>query len=193
MSIQMITLLIALLSLVCFFGTMYGIQKLVKQGRDPGKQLQTADAIVDTVVTANTAMKTFIPAPVEGIIDTVLKVTQAGVHSAQQLYNSGQLPPDLRKEQATQYAVGMIKLTGREVTPDLEQTIRDTAEAAVYVMKQKEVVAVPVLGEVQVVAPSDPILTPVITPDPASIPALVSAPDITVTPPDTTPIPQPVA
>ena len=40
MDIQMITLLIAILSLVCFLGTMYGIQALVKQGRDPGKQLQ---------------------------------------------------------------------------------------------------------------------------------------------------------
>ena len=88
-------------------------------------------------VLVNTAMKTFIPAPVEGIIDTVLKVT-AGVHSAQQLYNSGQLPPDLRKEKAMEYAVNMIKLTGREVTLDLEQTIRDTAEAAVYIMKRRK-------------------------------------------------------
>ena len=181
MSTQTITLLIAILSLVCFFGTMYGIQILVKQGKDPGKQLQTADAIVDTVVTANTAMKTFIPAPVEGIIDLVLKVSQAGVHSAQQLYNSGQLPPDRRKEQATEYAVNMIKLTGREVTPDLEQTIRDTAEAAVYVMKQKEVVVVPVADPAQVVEP-------VIAPYPAPIPALVPAPDTTVTLPDDTPV-----
>ena len=60
---------------------------------------------MDTAVEANTTIKTFIPAPVESIIDMVLKVTQAGVHSAQQIYNSGQLPPDLRKEQATQYAV----------------------------------------------------------------------------------------
>lgn len=30
----------------------------------------------------------------------------------------------------------MIKLTRREVTPDLEQTIRDAAEAAVYILKQ---------------------------------------------------------
>jgi hypothetical protein len=140
---------------------MYGIQVLIKQGRDPGKQLQTADAIVDTVVTANTAMKTFIPAPVESIINTVLKVTQAGVHSAQQLYNSGQLPPDLRKEQATQYAVGMIKLTGREVNPELEQVIRDTAEAAVYVMKQQGAAAVPVADPVQVVAPAETIPIPV--------------------------------
>ena len=101
MTTQTITLLIAILSLACFFGTMYGIQALVKQGKDPGKQLQIADTIVDTAEAANTAIKSYIPAPVENIIDMVLKVTQAGVHSAQQLYNSGQLPPDLRKEQAT--------------------------------------------------------------------------------------------
>jgi len=138
MSVQNVTLLIAILSLVCFFGTMYGIQVLVKQGKDPGKQLQVADAIVDTVASAHTALETFIPDPVDNIIDTVLKITQVGVHSAQQLYNSGQLPPDLRKDQATDYAVNMIKLTGREITPELEQTIRNTAEAAVFVMKQKD-------------------------------------------------------
>jgi len=138
MSVQAITLLIAILALVCFFGTMYGIQVLIKQGKDPGKQLQVADAIVDTVASAHTVLESFIPDPVDSIIDTVLKVTQAGVHSAQQLYNSGQLPPDLRKDQATEYAVNMIKLTGREVTPELEQTIRNTAEAAVYAMKQKD-------------------------------------------------------
>lgn len=142
MNIQIITLLIAILSLVCFFGTMYGIQLLVKQGKDPGKQLQVADSIVDTAVAANTALKPFIPSPVENIIDVVLKVTQAGVHSAQQLYNSGQLPSDLRKVQATEYALDMIKLTGREITPELEQTIRNTAEAAVFVMKQKDPVVV---------------------------------------------------
>jgi len=160
---------------------MYGIQVLIKQGRDPGKQLQVADSIVDTAVAANTTIKSFVPAPIESIIDTVLKVTQAGVHSAQQLYNSGQLPPDLRKEQATEYAVNMIKLTGREVNPELEQVIRDTAEAAVYVMKQKEVVAVPVVDPVQVVAPAavpvDSIPTPV-------------QPD--TTPPVVDPVPQPV-
>lgn len=160
MNTQTITLLIAILSLVCFFGTMFGIQVLIKQGRDPGKQLQTADAIVDGVMAANTTIKTFIPAPVESIIDTVLKVTQAGVHSAQQLYNSGQLPPDLRKEQATQYAVDMIKLTGREVNPELEQVIRGTAEAAVFVMKQKDQKA----DHLSVQDPPSQILNPEIEP-----------------------------
>ena len=125
MNVQTITLLIAAVSLVCFFGTMYGIQTLVKQGKDPVKQMQVADAIVDTASSVHTALESFIPDPVDNIIDTVLKVTQAGVHSAQQLYNSGQLPPDLRKDQATEYAVNMIKLTGREVTLELEQTIRN--------------------------------------------------------------------
>lgn len=138
MNTQTITVLIGILSLICFFGTMFGIQVLVKQGKDPGKEIQVADAVVDTAEKANTVLKTFIPTPIENIIDMVLKVTQAGVHSAQQLYNSGQLPPDLRKEQATQYALNMIKLSGRELTPELEQSIQDTAEAAVYIMKQSE-------------------------------------------------------
>ncbi|MBC2722356.1 hypothetical protein [Desulfosporosinus sp.] len=138
MSVQVITLLIASLSLVCFFGTMYGIQALVKQGKDPGKQLQVTDTIMDTAETVHTVLEPIIPDPIDNIIDMILKVTQTGVHSAQQLYNSGQLPPDLRKEQATQYTIDMLKLTGREITQELEQTIRNTAEAAVYVMKIQE-------------------------------------------------------
>jgi len=168
-SIQTITLLIAILSLVCFFGTMYGIQVLVKQGKDPGKQLQVADAIVNTVASAHTALETFIPDPVDNIIDTVLKVTQAGVPSAQQLYNSGQLPPDLRKDKASEYALNMVKLAGREVTPDLEQVIRDTAEAAVFVMKQKEkkpdpVVTIPVKDMETAIPQPEIELQPVIDP-----------------------------
>ena len=73
------------------------------------------------------------------------------------LYIRGQLPPDQRKEQATQYAVYMIKLTGREVTPELEQTIRNTAEAAVYVMKQKDpgpgAVATPTIPPIEELQP----------------------------------------
>lgn len=175
MDVQNITLLIGIIALACFFGTMLGVQLLVKRGKDPGKQLQVADAMVDAVVEVNTAVKPFIPTPIESIIDTVLKVTQAGVHSAQQLYNSGQLPPDLRKEQATQYAVDMIKLTGREVTPELEQTIRNTAEAAVYVMKQKDPVPMVVPDPAQILAPTDSVSTP----KPSS--------DVTMSQSDTTP------
>lgn len=153
MSIEMITLLIGIIALVCFFGTMLGVQMLIKKGRDPGKQLEAAGTIVGTASSVHTALERFIPDPIDNIIDMVLKVTQAGVHSAQQLYNSGQLPPDLRKEQATEYALNMIKLTGREITPDLEQVIRSTAEAAVFVMKHQELKAVPA-----VLVPDPPLL-----------------------------------
>jgi len=57
-------------------------------------------------------------APVVNIIDTVLKVTPAGVHSVQQLYDNGQILRGLRKEQATQYAVNMRKLNVRGVKPE---------------------------------------------------------------------------
>jgi len=158
MNIQTIMLLFAILALLCFFGTMYGIQALVKQGRDPGKQLQLADTIVDTAIAANTTIKTFIPVPIENFIETVLKVTQAGVHSAQQLYDSGQILPGMRKERATQYAVNMLKLTGHEVTPELEQVIRGTAEAGVWVMKQND----PVITIAPVPDPLPPVEQPVI-------------------------------
>ena len=171
MSIQTVTLLIAILALVCFFGCMYGIQSLVKQGKDPGVQLQSADSFVDTAVEINTGLKSFIPAPVEGIIDLVLKVTQSGVHSAQQLYNSGQLPPDLRKEQATDYAINMIKLTGREITPELEQAIRGTAEAGVFMMKQVDPVVpapITVINSVpnDTATIQDSVITPVVESQP---------------------------
>ena len=144
MNVQTIMLLFAILALICFFGMAYGIQTLVKQGRDPGKQLAVAGTILNTAESAHTVLESFIPDPIDNMIDKVLKVTQAGVHSAQQLYESGQILPAMRKEQATQYAVNMLKITGHAVTPELEQVIRGTAEAGVWVMKQNDpVVLVP--------------------------------------------------
>ena len=133
----------------------YGIQTLVKQGKDPSKQLALADTIIDTAESIHTGLESFIPDPIDNMIDKVLKVTQAGVHSAQQLYESGQILPAMRKEQATQYAVNMLKITGHEVTPELEQVIRGTAEAGVWVMKQND------LG-VPVPDPLPPVEQPVI-------------------------------
>jgi len=63
----------------------------------------------------------------------------------------------------------MIKLTGREVTPELEQTIRSTAEAAVYLMKQKDQVPVPVAEPEPIldIAPTQPPeITPVVEAQP---------------------------
>jgi len=167
---------------------MYGIQSLVKQGKDPGVQLQSADSFVDTAVETNAALKPFIPAPVEGIIDLVLKVTQAGVHSAQQLYNSGQLPPDLRKEQATDYAINMIKLTGREITPELEQAIRGTAEAGVFVMKQVDPVVVPAP---MTVVNSVPTYTAGVQEEVATAPEIT--PEVSEIVPDPVPVADPLA
>ena len=134
----LITIGIGIIALACFFGTMMGVQRVVGKFKDPRKALETADDIVDTVSLANDTLQPLIPSPVESIIDTVLKVTQAGVHSVEQLYQRNQLPPDLRKDKAVEYAINMIKLSGREVTPELEQSIRDTAEGAVFIMKQQE-------------------------------------------------------
>lgn len=147
----LITFGIGIVALACFFGTMVGVQRLLTKGKDPGKALQTAEDI-------------------EGIIDTVLKATQAGVHSAEQLYQCNQLPPDLRKDKASEYAINMIKLTGREVTPELEQSIRDTAEGAVFIMKQQEqkeqkadlIVPVPVQEQRSPIIKTDIDLLPVI-------------------------------
>ena len=139
MDLQMlITFGIGIVSLSCFFGTMFGVQRLVAKGVDTGKALQTAENFVDTVMIANDTLKPFIPSPVESIIDTVIKATQAGVHSAEQLYQSNQIPPDLRKDKALEYAINLIKLTGQEVTIELEQSISETTEGAVFIMKQQE-------------------------------------------------------
>lgn len=137
----LITFGIGILVIAVFFGAMLGIQFYMAKGKNPGKVIDTADAIIDTAKAANDSVgKLLIPAPAEAIIDKVLTVAQSGVHEAEQLYQSGQLPPDLRKEQAVQSALNLLKLEGREITPEIEAAIRGAAEDAVFVMslKQKE-------------------------------------------------------
>lgn len=132
----LISLVIGVIAIAAFFGTMFGIQRMVAKGGNPQKVLGAADTVVDGVKALNDSVgKLLIPAPAENIIDRVLQVAQSGVHQAQQLYNSGNLPPDLRKDQAVNYALNLLKLEGREITPELEAALRGAVEDAVYIMK----------------------------------------------------------
>jgi len=132
----LITFAMALVVIAVFFGTMFGIQLAVAKGKNLQPVLQTADTVIDAAKAANDSVgKLLIPEPAESIIDKVLTVAQSGVHEAEQLYQSGQLPPDLRKEQAVQSALNLLKLEGREITPEIEAALRGAVEDAVYIMK----------------------------------------------------------
>ena len=171
----LITFGIGIVALACFLGTMFGVQRFIAKSKDQGKALMTANDIVDTAMLANDTLKPIIPSPVEGIIDIVLKATQAGVHSAEQLYQCNQLPPDLRKDKASEYAINMIKLTGREVTPELEQSIRDAAEGAVFIMRQQqEQKQKEQEQKACLVAPVQEQRSPIIRTDTESLPAIVN-------------------
>ena len=110
-------------------------QYLIKKGKDPTNMLATAGAVLTEVQTANESFGKFLPAPAESIIDVVIRVAQAGVHSAQQLFNSNQLTQDERNKKAFDASINLLKVGGYTPTPELETAIKDMIETGVFVMK----------------------------------------------------------
>lgn len=130
---------IGLVAIAAFFGAMLGVQRLAVNGKDPGNAIKTAGVLVDGVKALNDSVgKLVLPGAAENIIDRILQVAQSGVHQAEQLYNSGNLPPDLRKDQAVNYALNLLQLEGRKITPELEAALRGAVEDAVFLMKQMQ-------------------------------------------------------
>ena len=130
---QMFILGLLILIAGAFFGV--GLQKYASQGGNSKKLLETADTAIDGLVAMNKAFgKSIIPAPAEMIISTILKVAQAGEHEAQQMFDSGQISADQRKEQAVNSAKQLLILGGYDPTPELIAALRGAAESGVFVM-----------------------------------------------------------
>ena len=135
MDTQLYLLGVAVLALGAFFGALFGVNRLAAKGKNVQQVLATADTVVDGLKAVNdTVGKSLLPAQAYNILDKVIQTTQLGVHQAEQLYKSGQLPPDLRKDSAVSFSVDLLRLNGVKVTPELEQAIRGVAEAMVFAM-----------------------------------------------------------
>ncbi|EGW36423.1 hypothetical protein [Desulfosporosinus sp. OT] len=132
MSTNLVMFLISIATLLVGSG---GTWLLTKKSKDPKAILATADTVIDEVKTANDTFGKLLPAPVESIVDLVIKAAQAGVHGAQQLCNSDQLTQDERNGKAFDAAMNLLKVGGYEPTPELETAVKDMIETGVFVMK----------------------------------------------------------
>ena len=75
----------------------------------------------------------------ENTLDLITNYAKEAVQYAEQLYKSGQLSEDLRKEKATEYIKEILKVSNIEITEEIEKIIDATIESAVLLLpKTKE-------------------------------------------------------
>lgn len=130
---------IIVVAIIAFFGALLGMQKAIRSGADVSKIIKTTDNIVDGVEALNNTIgKALLPDPIESIVDKVIRIAQVSVQTSQQLFESGQLPPDSRKDEAVRFAKQLLQLEGKEITPELEKVINGAVEGAVYALKVTE-------------------------------------------------------
>ena len=76
---------------------------------------------------------------VKNTLDLITNYAKEAVQYAEQLYKSGQLSEDLRKEKAVEYIKEILKVSNIEVTEEIEKIIDATIESAVLLLpKTKE-------------------------------------------------------
>ena len=132
----LISLGIGIFGLGAFLGIFFGISKLAgTEGNTGNHYVETAESVLDGIKDINNTLgKVLLPSGTQNMIDKIIQTTQLGVQKAEQLYKSGQLPPDLRKEEALAFSKDLLTLNGFDVTPALEQAIGGVAEALVYAL-----------------------------------------------------------
>lgn len=150
-----------------------GINYLAKRGKDPKSILATANTVISEAKTANDTFGKLLPAPVESIVDLVIKAAQAGVHAAQQLCNSDQLTQDERNQKAFDTTMNLLKVGGYEPTPELQAAVKDMIETGVFIMKN--------IDKPSVVKADAPVLadSSLSIPDPVSVVAVADPKPIT--------------
>ncbi|MDR0905740.1 MAG: hypothetical protein LBN00_06160 [Oscillospiraceae bacterium] len=108
------------------------LPELKKRGVNLDAILTQTQKAVETATTAMTLIKPFV-ADVKGVdvVDKILTTAAAGVGNAEQLYKIGELKGDERNKAAKQYVYDSLKLTGVEVTSDIERLVTGAVEASV--------------------------------------------------------------
>ena len=76
---------------------------------------------------------------VKNTLDLITNYAKEAVQYAEQLYKSGKLSEDLRKEKAVEYIKEILKVSNIEITEEIEKIIDATIESAVLLLpKTKE-------------------------------------------------------
>lgn len=144
MNTSLIMLLLAVVVIVAVGGVGWGIGYFASKGKNPQEIIKTADTIVDGVKTLNDDVgKILIPGPVESIIDRVIQVAQAGVHTAEQMCNSNQINKDQRNQTAYDAAMNLLNIAGYQPTPEIQKGVKDMLELGVFDLKNQGDVVLP--------------------------------------------------
>ena len=91
--------------------------------------LKALDTIVDNIS---------IPTNTKTTLDMIIDYSTQAVQYAEQLYKSGQLDKDARKEEAVKYIEDILKLSNIEITDDIEKLINATIESSVLLLPKTE-------------------------------------------------------
>ena len=75
---------------------------------------------------------------VKNTLDLITNYAKEAVQYAEQLYKSGQLSEDLRKEKAVEYIKEILKVSNIEITEEIEKIIDATIESAVLLFSTAE-------------------------------------------------------
>ena len=127
------TLLIVLAILVCVVLILAFLLPFLKR---KGVNMQKIfDQANNALAVASNTFETLRPfladLPGVSVFDDVMAAAHVGVGNAEQLYHIGELDPAKRKEAARQYVIDVAKLTGIEITPEVERLIDGAIEAEV--------------------------------------------------------------
>jgi hypothetical protein len=134
MSIQT-SLFIITLCILTLWVSNYLLQVAAKRGWKISGTLQTAEKVTDIADIILKAFAPLFPATLTSITEKIIGYAKTSVAAAEQLYKTGNLQGDERKQYATRFIIDALKQEKCEVTPELQKLIETAVEASVSFMK----------------------------------------------------------
>lgn len=134
MSIQTSLLIITLCILILLVSN-HLLQIAAKKGWRIAGTLQTAEKVTDIADIILKALAPFFPATFTSITEKIIGYAKTSVAAAEQLFKTGNLQGDERKQYAINFVTDALKQEKCEVTPELQKLIETAVEASVSFMK----------------------------------------------------------
>lgn len=136
--VLVLSIIIGVIGVIAFTNAVV-FPKLAKKGFNIREGLETATLTAETANVAFDALKGILPKN-EAIntIDKVLDLAVVGAKKAEQLYYINQIDGEQRKQEATSFVEDALKLSGVEITPDIQKIIDGAIEASVYSIGHKK-------------------------------------------------------
>lgn len=133
-TLEILLFIIAVVALF-FVAVCFAIPALVKKGINlsgiiagSGNVLDAAGVVVDSV-------QTFLPDnPGLCIIERIINYAKEAVKAAEQIYLASDMNQDYRKKEAYNQVTTALNYAGVEITPEIENIINTSIEAAVFAL-----------------------------------------------------------